>query len=224
MWRIVLGATLLLSLALAGAAGACPTCGAKTILEGVKIESTDSTQTLVLLVRPLSASTDMPSSGSAVVMFFNGNRAKCLNSPVLKSGVDSGGLYTYRGNIPNYAGGSRGGVATYTGRAEVAGDVYEFTVATDGSLGTARTVTDGSSVTGITVTPAPSAVTVATPAPLPTTDAAIATAAAQAAPRPADDAWAPFRQPMTWLAGVVILATLGGAIVDRRRALAKAAA
>ena len=225
MWRIVLAASLLLTLALGTVAAACPFCGAKTVLEGVRIDATDSTQTLVLTVRPLTADLALPDAATAVVMFFNGNRAKCINSPLRKTGVGSGGTVTYAGTIPNYYGGTRGGVATYTGRAEVAGDVYEFTVTTDGNPGTAKIVADGSGVNAITVTPAPSAVSVVTPVPLATTDAAIATAAAAAAnAAPQTDPWAPLRQPMTWLGAIVVLATLAGAVADRRRALAEAAA
>jgi hypothetical protein len=222
MWRIVLGATLLLTLALGSVAAACPWCGAQTALEGVKIEATDSASVLVLTVRPLAADLALPDSATAVVMFFNGNRAKCLNSPLRKANVDSSGLATYRGNIPNYFGGAQGQTMTYTGRAEVAGDVYEFTASTDGKPGTAKIVTDGTTVNAVAATPAATQ-TVVTPVPIATAAATLAPAAAQA-PQPATDPWTPVRQPMTWLAALAILATIAGAYVDRRRALARATA
>jgi hypothetical protein len=222
MWRIVLGATLVLSLALGGVAAACPSCGAATALESVKIEGTDTAQTLVLTVRPLTASVALPESGTAVVMFFNGNRAKCINSPIRKAGVDSSGLATYRGDVPNYYGGSRGQVATYTGRVEIAGDVYEFSVATDGTPGTARIVTDGTSVTAVAATPAATQ-TVVTAAPVATTAPTLAPAAVSS-PQPVSDPWTPVRQPITLLAALALVATLAGAYVDRRRALARATA
>ena len=221
MWRIVLGAALLFTLALCSVAAACPWCGAQTALEGVRIEATDSAQVLVLTVRPLAADLALPDAGTAVVMFFNGSRAKCLNSPVRKTSVDGSGIATYRGNIPNY-GGAQGSVATYTGRAEIAGDVYEFTVATDGKPGTAKVVTDGTSVNAVAATPAATAPIVVTPVPL--ANAPTAAPAAASSPQPVVDPWTPVRQPMTWLAALAILATIAGAYVDRRRALAKATA
>jgi len=223
MWRIVLGASLLLTLALGASAAACPTCGAKTALEGIQLDSTDSTQTLVLTVRPLAADLALPDTGTAVVMFFNGSRAKCLNSPVRKASVDSSGVATYRGDVPNYYGGSRGQPMTYTGRVEIAGDVYGFTVTSDGKPGTAQIVTDGTSVNAVAATPVATAVTVVTPVPIATAVQTVAPAAASA-PQTAQDTWAPIRQPMTWLAALAIVATIAGAFIDRRRALAKATA
>src|SRR5437773_16711 len=128
MWRIVLGAALLLTLALGSSAAACPTCGAKTLLSGVTIDATDSTQALVFLVQPAPGQA-LPAQRTAVV------------------------------------------------------------------------------------TPAAVATTAPTAAP-----------AAASSPQPVTDPWTPVRQPMTLLAVLAIAATIAGAYLDRRRALAKATA
>src|SRR5438477_11968444 len=104
MWRIVLGAALLLMLALGASAAACPTCGAKTLVSGVTIDATDSAQSLIFLVQPAPGQA-LPDQGTAVVMQFNGNRSKCLNVPVLKGTIDNAGNAVYRGSVPAFYGG-----------------------------------------------------------------------------------------------------------------------
>ena len=220
MWRTIL-AVAILSLAFGGSAAACPSCGARTVVSGVSIEGTDSAQSLVLLVQAAPGQT-LPESGTVVLMQFNGSRSKCINAPVLRGSVDGGGNTVYRGSIPTFYGGSRGAVNTFSGRVDLAGDVYEFTVMTDGKPGVVTLVTDGTTVNNVSApVQAPTAAPVATPAAVATT---APTAAPASAPQPVSDPWAPLRQPMTLLALLAIAATIAGAFIDRRRALAKATA
>ena len=220
MWRTIL-VTMILFLALGGSAAACPSCGAKTLVNGVSIESTDSTQTLVLLVQPAPGQT-LPETGTAVVMQFNGSRSKCLNVPVLRGSIDTSGNTQYRGTLPNYYGGTRGAVNTFSGRVDLLGDVYEFTATTDATPGTIRVITDGTTVNNVTApTFPPTLAPVVTPA---TVATSAPVAAPASSPEPVSDPWAPVRQPITLLAALALVATLAGAYVDRRKALARATA
>ena len=220
MWRTVL-AVAILSLALGNSAAACPSCGAKTLVNGVSIDSTDTAQTLIFLVQPAPGAT-LPEGGTAVLMTFNGNRSKCLNVPVLRGSVDSNGNAAYRGGIPSGYGGARGSLIVFTGRVDLAGDVYEFSASTDGKPGNATIVTDGSTVNQVGApTLAPTAAPVITPQAVVTTAPTLAPASATQA---SSEPWAPLRQPMTLLAILAIAATIAGAFIDRRRALAKATA
>lgn len=219
MVRTVLALTLLLTLALSTTAAACPSCGVHVAVDSVRMDVADTASTLIFQIRALDGTP--PDSGRAVVMQFNGNRAKCLNVPVLKTAV-SGGIGTYRGNLP-WTYGSVSVINSYSGRIDFAGDVFEFTVPTDGKPGAVKTVTDGSTVNQVAATTAPTAAPTTAPTTVPTT-APTAEPVAAAEPQPATDPWPPLSQPMAWLGAVAILATLAGAYVDRRRALAKATA
>jgi hypothetical protein len=216
MWRTALALSLFLTLVLGGVAEAkCLTC-----IQSVRIDTGDSGMTLVFGIQGLAGKA-LPESGTAVLMSFNGNRSKCINVPVLKTDV-TGGLATYRGSLPAWYG-SGYAVSSYSGRVDFGGDIFEFTVPTDGKPGTVQLVT------AATAGQVASATTVPTAAPTTIVAATTAPAAqpvATAEPQVAGSGVvpSPFQQPMTWLALIAILATLGGAYADRKRALARATA
>jgi hypothetical protein len=209
MWRTIVALSMLLTLALGTAAdGKCRVC-----IESVRMDKTDSASTLLVDVRAMNGAT-LPDKADAVVMQVNGNRSKCLNVPVLRSSTN-GDLASYRGTLPNFYGNTQ--IDSYSGRIDINGDIFEFTVPTDGKPGTTQLVTAAaaSELAGV----AQAAATVA-----PTTAPTAAPVAAPAPVTSSSDGWQPLRQPMTWLAGIAIIATLAGALIDRRRALARATA
>jgi hypothetical protein len=148
------------------------------------------------------ASDDMtlPDSVVAVVMQVDGNRTKCLNTTLNKTS-QSHGLAVYRGSFGAY------GTYTHSGRIELAGQIYAFTVPLDGTPGTIDVAADQSPLSRngvraqVVVTAAP-----ATPAPT-------------VAPTPA--AQLPNINPAFLIGGGVVLITILGAFVDRRRSLAR---
>lgn len=214
MWRVVLMASLLLTLALGtGADAKCRVC-----VSSVRADKADSGTTLLFEVQAIDGAT-LPETGTAVVMQVDGNRAKCLNVPVSKTGV-SGGIASYRGALPAYYGSASSTIASYSGRVDFAGDVFEFTVPTDGKPGTSQLVTAAAAgQVASTATTAPTAAPTAVPTTAPTAQP-VATAEPQVAG--SSGIPSPLQQPVAWLGLAAILATLAGAIFDRRRALARA--
>lgn len=206
MWRIVLAFSLLLTLALGIVAEAkCQVC-----VESVRAEKVDGNTSLRFTARAIHAPA-LPETGTAVVMQVDGNRSKCINVSLRKVD-DSGGVATYVGTLISFYGNS-----TFTGRVDIGGDIHEFSAPLDGAPGTLQLVT--AATAGQVASAATSAPTIA-----PTTAPAapVATAAPQTAPAFALPS--PTEQPALWLGAVVILATLAGAFVDRRRAMARATA
>ena len=203
MWRIVLTFSLLLTLALGTVAAAkCQVC-----VESVRAEKVDGNTSLRFAARAIHAPA-LPETGTAVVMQVDGNRSKCINVSLRK--VDeSGGLATYVGTLISFYGNS-----TFTGRVDIGGDIHEFSAPLDGAPGTLQLVT--AATAGQVVTTATSAPTIA---PTAAPDAPVVTAAPRTAPASALPS--PTEQPALWLGAIVILATVAGAFLDRRRAMAR---
>ena len=143
----------------------------------------------------------LPNSVVAVVMQIDGNRTKCLNTTLNKTS-QSHGLAVYRGSFGAY------GTYTHSGRIELAGQIYSFTVPLDGTPGTIDVAVDQSplsrngALARVVVTAAP-----ATPAPT--------VAPVPAAPE------LPKVEPAFLIGAGVVLITILGAFVDRRRSLAR---
>ncbi len=207
MWRIVLAFSLILTLALGMVAEAkCQVC-----VESVRAEKVDGDTSLRFVARAFHAPA-LPETGTAVVMQVDGNRSKCINVSLRK--VDEGGgAATYVGTLISFYGSS-----TLTGRVDIGGDIHEFVAPLDGAPGTLQLVT--AATAGQVASAATSAPTTA-PATAPA--APVATAAPQTAPA-ALALPSPTEQPALWLGAIVILATLAGALLDRRRAMARATA
>jgi hypothetical protein len=142
----------------------------------------------------------LPDSVAVVVMQIDGNRTKCLSTTLLKTG-QSQGVAVYRGSFGAY------GTYTHSGRIELAGQIYEFTVPLDGTPGRIDVARDQSALNTnglrVQVTAAP-----ATPAP----------SAAPAAPKGLE---LPKIDTAFLIGGALVLITIVGAYVDRRRALAR---
>lgn len=217
MWRVVLMASLLLTLALGtGADAKCRVC-----VSSVRADKADSGTTLLFEVQAIDGAT-LPETASAVVMQVDGNRSKCLNVPVSKTGV-SGGIASYRGALPAYYGSASSTIASYSGRVDFAGDIFEFTVPLDGKPGTSQLVTAAAA----TEFAAQSAAQASAPTAAPTTAPSAAPVEAQTVRDVAVAGWSgldPLRQLMAVLGAAVVVATIVGAYVDRKRALARVSA
>lgn len=215
MWRMVFALTLLLTLALGAVAEAkCQVC-----VESAKVEKVDSGMALRFTARAVHGAT-LPETGTAVVMQVDGNRSKCINVSLRKID-ESAGLATYAGTLTWFYGNS-----TFTGRVDIGGDIHEFATPLDGTPGSLQLVTAASAgqvASSATTAPtaAPTTPVTAAATTVPAATAAAATAAAQVASAPAIPS--PAEHPVAWLGLVVILATLAGAFIDRRRSLARAA-
>jgi hypothetical protein len=202
MWRLALVLSLFLTLALGTVAEAkCRVC-----VDTVTATKTDTGMTLRFTARGVS----LPETGTAVVMQVDGNRSKCINVS-LRSVGGSGEWTTYVGSLTHFYGNT-----TFTGRVDIAGDIFEFAVPLDGKLGTIQLVGAGTAALASAPAPAQPVVITATPA----TAAPAVAAAPQVAPAPAIPT--PREHPAMWLGAIVILATLAGAVLDRRRAMARA--
>ena len=142
----------------------------------------------------------LPGSVVAVVMQVDGNRTKCLSTTLSKTS-QSHGVAVYRGSFGAY------GVYTHSGRIELAGQIYAFTVPLDGTAGTIGIATDQSPLnrSGVRV----QVITAAPVTPHPT----VAPAAAGVE--------LPRIEPAFLIGGAVVLVTIVGAYVDRRRSLAR---
>jgi hypothetical protein len=141
----------------------------------------------------------LPDGVVAVVMQVDGNRTKCLNTSLTKAS-QSNGVAVYRGSFSAY------GTYTHSGRIDLAGQIYAFTVPLDGTPGTIEVAADQTplnrggarvQVIAAPVTPNP------TPAPTP------------AGPQ------LPTIEPTFLIGGGLVLITIVGAYVDRRRSLAR---
>ncbi len=198
MWRVLVLASLFAVLGLGTAAYAdCNSC-----FTSVFAQRTSTNIDLTFTAR-VNEDTVLPDSVVAVVMQIDGNRTKCLNTTLSKTS-QAHGFAVYRGSFGAY------GTYTHSGRIELAGQIYEFTVPLDGTPGKIDVAKDQSplnrngfrvQVTAAPVTPAP---TVAPAAP--------------AGPG------LPNVNPTFIVGGALVLVTIVGAYVDRRRALARSLA
>lgn len=144
----------------------------------------------------------LPESVVAVVMQVDGNRTKCLNT-ILSKASQTHGLAVYRGSFGAY------GTYTHSGRIELGNQIYAFTVPLDGTPGTIEVAADQTplnrsgarvQIIAAPVTPNP------TPVPTP------------AGPQ------LPTIEPTFLIGGGLVLITIVGAYVDRRRSLARSLA
>ena len=208
MWRVLLLASVFALLGLATVAYAdCTTC-----LTSVFVSRGDATIDLTF-----TATSDdprsLPTSVTAVVMQVDGQRSKCQNITLPKVQTKTGAV-TYAGTFSAY------GVYSHSGRVDLGGQIYEFTVPLDGKPGTVSLAADQTPLAGrgfaVQVSAAP-----VTPHPVAQyfTDTAPATTdSAQTGPR------LPEIDRTFVIAAGLILITIVGAFVDRRRSLAHSVA
>jgi hypothetical protein len=218
MWRLVVAVSLLLTLALGTVAEAkCQVC-----VEGVSASKGDgSAHVLRFTARAVHAAA-FPMTATAVVMQVDGAQpqAKCVNVSLRKID-EANGLATYSGAMNTiYLNGSK----VLTGRVDIGGDIHEFTTPLDGTPGKLQLVTAATAAQGSLATSPRPVAAVITPDPVPASVAP--QAAGPAAPQTASAVRvpSPAEHPILYLGAIVILATLAGAFIDRRRALARATA
>jgi hypothetical protein len=142
----------------------------------------------------------LPNSVVAVVMQVDGNRTKCLNTTLSKTS-QSHGVAVYRGSFSAY------GTYTHSGRIELGGQIYAFTVPLDGTPGKIDVAADQSPLSQNGVRVQVIAAAPVTPAPT-------------AAPAPAGPEL-PKIDSAFLIGGAVVLITIVGAYLDRRRSLAR---
>ena len=231
MWRVVLAASMILTLAFGSIADAkCAVC-----LESVRIE-TEGGGTLVRFNMGAHDPAAFPETGTAVVMQFDGNRGKCLNVSLIRTGIDTSGgpgqwpaVATYVGRF-NFV---YQGATTLSGRADIAGTVWDFSAPIDGQPGTIGESQAGALngvgaviTAPVTITPDPATrdprlAATAAPEAQPATQAQSAPAAQPASPAlPLIDSMT--TQPVAWLGLVVIIVALVSAYFDRKRSIARA--
>jgi hypothetical protein len=199
MWRVLVLASLFAVLGLGTAAYAeCTSC-----LTSVFAERGSTNITLSFTARA-DDDAALPESATAVVMQVDGNRTKCQNITLSKAS-SSHGVAFYTGTFGAY------GTYSHSGRVELAGQIYEFTVPLDGTAGKVEVAADQSrlNTNGLRV--------VVTAAPVPVTPNPVVAPTGSGAQLPTID-------PAFLIGAGVVLVTIAGAYVDRRRALARSLA
>jgi hypothetical protein len=195
MVRVFLLASLFALLALGTAAYAeCTSCFTSVFADrsGTNIQLTFTAST--------NSGATLPDEVIAVVMQVDGNRTKCLNVALHKDS-EIKGFAVYNGSFSAY------GTYSHSGRVELGSQIYEFSVPLDGTAGKVDIASDQSplnrnglrlQVTAAPVTPAPTV-----------------------APAPPTPLELPKIEPAFLIGGAVVLVTIIGAYVDRRRSLAR---
>lgn len=206
MWRVLLLASLFALLGLGTAAYAeCTSCFTSVIVDRTASSGTNTTVSLSFTARA-DDDASLPTSISGVVMQVDGQRTKCLSLTLPKTSGFPGGA-VYSGTFTAY------GSFSHSGRVDLAGQIHEFTVPLDGKPGTIAIAADQTPLnsTGfrVQVTAVPTAFI--TPAPT------------LAPARPAVPEL-PKIDPAFLIGAGVVLVTVVGAYVDRRRALARSLA
>jgi hypothetical protein len=199
MWRVLLLASLFALLGLGTAAYAeCTSC-----LTSVFVERGGSSVNLSFTARADDGAA-LPATVTAVVMQVDGNRTKCQTLTLSKA-ADSHGFGKYAGTFYAY------GTYSHSGRVELAGQIYEFTVPLDGKPGTVALAADQTQLNtnGVRV--------VVTAAPVPVTPNPTVAPTQSGLELPRID-------PAFLIGAGVVLVTVLGAYVDRRRALARSLA
>jgi hypothetical protein len=208
MWRVLLLASLFALLGLATVAYAdCTSCltSVFTNRHGTEID--------LNFVATSDDPNALPNSVTAVVMQVDGQRTKCQNITLPKV-RSTEGTVMYAGTFSAY------GVYSHSGRVDLGGQIYEFTVPLDGKAGTIALAADQTplgrgiavQVNAAPVTPHPVAVYFADTAPAAVADTA------PAGPR------LPEIDRTFAIAAGLILITIVGAFIDRRRSLARSLA
>lgn len=198
MWRVILLASLFAVLGLGTAAYAeCTSC-----LTSVFAERSASNNIELTFTANTNDAAILPEQVVAVVMQVDGNRTKCQNLALRKS-TQFEGLAVYKGSFGAY------GTYSHSGRVELGGQIYEFTVPLDGTAGKVALSADQTPlnqnvlrvvVTAVPVTPNPTVAPIRPGVELPKVD------------------------PALLIGAGVVLVTIAGAYVDRRRALARSLA
>lgn len=199
MWRVLLLASLFAVLSLGTAAYAeCTSC-----LTSVFVERGSTTITLSFTARA-DDDAALPGAVTAVVMQVDGNRTKCQNLTLSKAS-GSHGVAMYAGTFTAY------GTYSHSGRVELAGQIYEFSVPLDGTPGKIDLAADQSrlNTSGVPV--------IVTAAPVPVTPNPTVAPTRSGVELPTID-------PAFLIGAGVVLVTIAGAYVDRRRALARSLA
>jgi hypothetical protein len=208
MWRVLLLASLFALLGLATVAyGDCTSC-----LTSVFVNRTSTTIDLNFIASSDDPSA-LPSSVNAVVMQVDGQRTKCQNITLPKARTIDGAV-VYAGTFSAY------GLYSHSGRVDLGGQIYEFTVPLDGEAGTIALAADQTPLAGRGFAVQVNAVPV-TPHPVTLYFADAAPAAAAATPPVFT---LPEVNPTLAIGGGLILITIVGAYIDRRRALARSLA
>jgi hypothetical protein len=208
MWRVLFLASLFALLGLTTVAyGDCTSC-----LTSVFVNRSSTTIDLNFIASSDDPSA-LPSSVNAVVMQVDGQRTKCQNITLPKARTIDGAV-VYAGTFSAY------GLYSHSGRVDLGGQIYEFTVPLDGEAGTIALAADQTPLAGRGFTVQVNAVPV-TPHPVTLYFADAAPAAAAATP-PA--LTLPDVNPTFVIAAGLILITIVGAYIDRRRALARSLA
>lgn len=207
MRRKILLASLLLLLALGALAttahAECPSC-----ITGVFWERTSyGTNVALNFTAHAEEGLPLPDTITGVVMQVDGQRTKCAAITFGKtSQLD--GTAIYRGSFQAY------GSYTHSGRIDFGGQIYEFTVPLDGKPGTVTLAADQTPLTRGAIP-----VRVTAQSTFPPRDTA--------APAPATQTSGiqlPSIEPAFVIGAGVVLLTIVGAYVDRRRALARSLA
>jgi hypothetical protein len=161
--------------------------------------------TLRIVARAADESFMFPEAGTAVVMQVDGRRTKCITLGLRKT-LEGPGFAVFTSTFTAY------GQSTHSGRVDISGQIYEFNVPLDGSTGTLAIATDQ------TPLPRNRSVIVVTATPT----------EAPAAAAPARDTGLKLpkqvTEPAFLLGALVIVVTVLGAYVDRRRSLARSLA
>jgi hypothetical protein len=208
MWRVLLLASVFALLGLATVAYAdCTSC-----LTSVFVNRTTTTIDLNFIATSDDPSS-LPTSVNAVVMQVDGQRTKCQNITLPKARTIDGAV-VYAGTFSAY------GLYSHSGRVDLGGQIYEFTVPLDGNAGTIALATDQTPLGGRGFAVQVNAVPV-TPHPVTVYFQDAAPAAAAATPLPLS---LPEINPTFVIGGGLILITIVGAYIDRRRALARSLA
>ena len=192
-----------------GAAATAAYAGCQTCLERIVVDRSATGVTLMIVARSADESFVFPETGAAVVMQVDGNRTKCLNVGLLRKGSEGPGIAVYSGTFRAY------GEKTHSGRVDIGGQIYDFTVPLDGSAGTLAIAADQTPLASVGTQNVPVVSVTAAPAPP-------APASVPAATDPAVAGLLDLvQQPAFVIGAMVVLITILGAYVDRRRALAR---
>ena len=149
----------------------------------------------------------LPNAATAVVMQVDGQRTKCQNITLAKV-RNTDGAVMYAGTFSAY------GLYSHSGRVDLGGQIYEFTVPLDGKAGTIALAADQTPLGGRSiavqvnaapVTPHPVAVYFADTAPAAVADTA-----------PAGPQLPEIDRTFAIAAGLILI-TIVGAFIDRRR-------
>ena len=204
MRRVILLASLLLALAL-GALGTAAYAECNSCITSVFWErSTYGTSVALNFTARAEQGTALPASLTGIVMQVDGQRTKCAGVTFVKAS-ELEGVAVYRGTFQAY------GNYSHSGRIDFGGQIYEFTVPLDGKPGTVAIAADQ---TPLLRNNGPLVITAQSTFPPRET----------VAPTGQSGIALPTIEPAFVLGAGVVLLTIVGAYVDRRRALARSLA